>query len=231
MSNIYTAIIVEPRKHKALELVLTNFTSMLDQRWQFVILHCNMNESFVKKIIDKIPDKKFTMINLNVDNMTAGDYNALFFDKSFYDYIPTEMFLVFQTDTLISEKYKDNIYNYMEYDYVGAPWRNGNVGNGGLSLRRKSKMLEVLDKCDHVKMYTPEQLWNEDAFFSEKINHIMKLHKPSFEDAKKFSVETVFSNESFGIHNCWKWLNNFEFEIVCSYCPNLKELVNIYIHI
>ena len=122
---------------------------------------------------------------------------------------------------------KDNIYNYMEYDYVGAPWRNGNVGNGGLSLRRKSKMLEVLDNCYHMKMYTPTQLWNEDAFFSEKINHVMKLHKPSFEDAKKFSVETVFSDESFGIHCCWKWLNHSELSVVSSYCPNLIELIKL----
>lgn len=227
MSNIYTAIIVEPRQHNALELVLMNFTSMLDQRWQFVILHGNSNESFLQKIVDKIQDKKITMINLNVDNLKVSEYNAMFYDKSFYEYIPTEMFLVFQTDTLISEKYKDNIYNYMEYDYVGAPWCNGNVGNGGLSLRRKSKMLEVLDNCYHMKMYTPTQLWNEDAFFSEKINHVMKLHKPSFEDAKKFSVETVFSDESFGIHCCWKWLNHSELSVVSSYCPNLIELIKL----
>lgn len=225
MSNIYTAIIIEPRKHKALEFVLKNFTSLLDQRWQFVILHGNVNETFVKNIVDKIPDRKITMINLNVNNLKISEYNAMFYDKSFYDYIPTEMFLVFQTDTMISEKYKDYIYNYMQYDYVGAPWRNGNVGNGGLSLRRKSKMLEVLDKCDHIKMYTPTQLWNEDAFFSEKINDVIKLNKPSFEEAKKFSIETVFSNESFGIHNCWKWLDYSQMAIIASYCPGIRDLI------
>lgn len=30
--GIYTAVIVEPRKHEALELVLTNFTNNLDNR-------------------------------------------------------------------------------------------------------------------------------------------------------------------------------------------------------
>ena len=65
-----------------------------------------------------------------------------------HDYIKTEMFLIFQTDTLILNKEK--IYDFMNYDYVGAPfnrnfnWRRNypltdfyDVGNGGLSLRRK----------------------------------------------------------------------------------------------
>jgi hypothetical protein len=55
--------------------------------------------------------------------------------------------LIFQLDTLLSEQYKNNIYNFLDYDYVGAPWAfNHKVGNGGLSLRKKSKMLEILNK-------------------------------------------------------------------------------------
>lgn len=64
-----------------------------------------------------------------------------------YENIPTETFLIFQTDTLINPKYKDLIYEFIDYDYVGAPWiSNGDVGNGGLSLRKKSKMIEIIKK-------------------------------------------------------------------------------------
>jgi hypothetical protein len=63
------------------------------------------------------------------------------------------MFLVFQLDTLISDVYHSKIYDFMQYDYVGAPLPlhfelnlGTLVGNGGLSLRKKSKMLEVARK-------------------------------------------------------------------------------------
>ena len=73
---------------------------------------------------------------MNVDNLTIRDYNRLFTNKSFYDYIPTETFLIFQTDTMIFKEHKNLINNFLEYDYVGAPWLAcKQVGNGGLSLR------------------------------------------------------------------------------------------------
>ena len=52
---------------------------------------------------------------------------------------------IFQTDSLISNKYSKLIYNFIEYDYVGAPWLNGRIGNGGLSFRRTNKMKEILN--------------------------------------------------------------------------------------
>ena len=51
----YTAIIVEPRKHKALELVLTNFLENLDDRWNFIIFHGLENEIYIKNIIQNKP--------------------------------------------------------------------------------------------------------------------------------------------------------------------------------
>ena len=39
---------------------------------------------------------------------------------------------------------------------------SGQGGNGGLSLRKRSKMLEIVDKCRHAASME----WNEDVFFS-----------------------------------------------------------------
>ena len=121
--------------------------------------------------------------------------------KEFYDHIPTETFLIFQTDTIIFEKHKYLLDFFLEYDYVGAPWDHKvknkiyNVGNGGLSLRKKSKMLEILETEN------PNHNDPEDVFFScpQKVS----IHKPSFEKAKLFSVEELFSPISFGCHKPW----------------------------
>ena len=45
------AVIVEPRLHKALELVLLNFNKNLDEQWSFLIFHGNNNKEFISNII------------------------------------------------------------------------------------------------------------------------------------------------------------------------------------
>jgi hypothetical protein len=198
---MYTAIIVEPRCHKALKFVLHNFYENLSNEWDIILFHGNQNEQFSINIINEFSNKeRIKMINLNVDNLTISQYNNLFMnDTNFYNKIPTETFLVFQTDAMIFPRYKNYINKFLKYDYVGAPWphnprNNQNVGNGGLSLRKKSKMLEIMDK-------DPNKDCNEDVYFS--CSNYVSLYKPSFEEARYFSVEMVFSNQSFGCHKCW----------------------------
>ena len=58
----YTAIIIEPREHKALEHVLTNFTKMLNNDWQFIVFHGNLNETYVSNIINRIDKNRINMI-------------------------------------------------------------------------------------------------------------------------------------------------------------------------
>ena len=228
--SVYTAIIVEPRKHAALELVLSNFTSVLDERWEFIVFHGNKNEEYVKNIVKSIKNnnqkqkQNIRLVNLNVDNLSIPDYNALFYDKhKIYDHITTETFLVFQTDTLISEKYKDLVYDFIEYDYVGAPWSfNNEVGNGGLSLRKKTKMLEILDKGPTV----PDPSVNEDMFFALPTNNV-KMIKPDFNSALNFSIETVYNpkNKSFGIHKPWAYLDREKINKISEYIPQINELI------
>jgi len=203
---LYTAIIIEPRQHKALPFVLENFLNNLSKDWSFIIFHGTKNLKF---IIDIINDKltkhmhRIKLINLNVDNLTINDYNNLLkYDKSFYDCIPTEIFLIFQTDSIIFEKYNHFIDNYLHYDYVGAPFffnNNYNVGNGGLSLRKKSKMIEIMKKQG-------KNNYPEDVYFS--CCESVAIHKPSVNDAKFFSIEEIFNEMSFGCHQPWKNSSN-----------------------
>jgi hypothetical protein len=220
---MYTAVIVEPRCHKALRFVLNNFYENLSNEWNIILFHGNQNEQFSINIINEFPNKdRIKMINLNVDNLTINQYNNLFMnDKSFYDKIPTETFLVFQTDTMIFPRYKNYINSFLKYDYVGAPWNhkprnNQNVGNGGLSLRKKSKMLEIMDK-------DPNKNCNEDVYFSS--SNYVSLYKPSFEDSRYFSIEGIFSNQSFGCHKCWNYHNK---RMLIKTYPSLVDIINLY---
>lgn len=226
----YTAIIIEPRQHKALEFVLKNFSDNLSNEWNIIIFHGNLNIDYVKNIILKIK-RPIKMINLNVDNLTIQEYNKMFYTKTFYDNIPTETFLVFQTDTMICKTFKKLINNFLKYDYVGAPWKGINglygVGNGGLSLRKKSKMLEMINKCNS-RIYEREGiLHNEDIFFSNLCADKVNMNKPDLDESKNFSIETVYNDETFGIHKCWNYMTPDNLKKINDFCPELDKLVEL----
>ena len=217
----FTAVIVEPREHKALKFVLENFLKNLNDLWQILIFHGNKNINYIKNIIDKDLKEyknRILLINLNIDNLDIKGYNHLLTSKNFYEKIPTEIFLIFQTDSMICQENKNNIYDFMKYDYVGAPWKNINIsgGNGGLSLRKKSKMLEFINKC-HYKNE------NEDIYFSKGCNNF-KLKLPSKEESMDFSSETIESKNPFGIHKSWLYIDNNNMEKKCRNSKILRDL-------
>jgi hypothetical protein len=96
---------------------------------------------------------------------------------------------------MIFPKNKDAINDFLKYDYVGAPWPSAiggtRVGNGGLSLRKKSKMLHIINS----RPYRGEA---EDVYFCSN-----PLYMPTVAEAMRFSVEHVFYPESFGCHKPW----------------------------
>jgi hypothetical protein len=58
MESKYTAIIIEPRKHRALEFVLNNFLENLNDDWNIIIYHGNNNIEYLQNIIDSKLEKK-----------------------------------------------------------------------------------------------------------------------------------------------------------------------------
>jgi hypothetical protein len=222
MSQImkYTAVIIEFRQHRALSYVLNNFLENLSDEWKFVVFHGNLNKDYVQTIIDEDLSEfknKITTVHLPYDNMQIHEYSRLLTsEKTVYDYIDTETFLVFQTDTIIIKKNKDLINEFLQYDYVGAPWNNGVVGNGGLSLRKKSKMLEIIEKN------TTRRNEPEDNFFSEPIN--VEIYKPDAAEAYKFSVEhNPVCMNPFGCHKPWY----YGFNSFCNMHEEVKMLYNL----
>ena len=226
---MYTAVIIEPRIHPSLFIVLQNFNKNLNDKWNFLVFHGSTNKKYIEDIFKSLnTTKKYTLVNLNKNNLTIKEYNKILYTPLFYRFINTEHFLIFQTDTLISDFHYNNIYKFLEYDYVGAPWRhrNNQIGNGGLSFRRKSKMLELLNNNFSSKVLNI----NEDLFFSGSAQNIrnIKINKPSFELAKEFSIETIYSQNSFGIHKPWRYLNKNKLQLLNKTFPNLNNLINSY---
>lgn len=234
----YTALIIEPRKHKALEFVLKNFLMNLNNDWSIIIFHGNLNKEYVQNIVDtKLSKykKRITLKSIHKDNIGTSEYSKLLTSRSFYKQIPTEIFLIFQTDTMIIPKNRDNILKYLDYDYVGAPLIHGNVGNGGLSLRKKSKMLEIIDKVPYMRipfLKSSHLIDYEDLYFSLSLHYNIlaslltdiTINKPSIKEAELFASEYYLNPKSFGIHAVWK---NNSMKKVKSMYPNIQKLISL----
>ena len=212
----YSAVIIEPRHHAALAFVLSNIVTYLPTTWQIIVLHGLLNRKFVTDIITDIvasaPEHadRFTRHALPCNNLTIPGYNLLLGSRALYELIPTETFIVFQTDTMIFAEHAGLLDEFLEFDYVGAPWRCGGVGNGGFSLRRKSVSLKALAS------FIFNTHAHEDGFFTTH-----SPNRPSGDKARQFSIESVFSEVAFACHKPWGHLSP---ELVFDTYPAAREL-------
>ena len=191
----YTAIIVEPRKHEDLEIICKNVMYYLnesgsDVKWGLKIYHGNKNKEFVENFTQKW--KNIQLENLEIDDLSGILYNNLLKTSNFWKSTPTNNILIFQTDTILR---RFGIDEFISYNYVGAPWiryREGKiVGNGGLSFRKKSRMLEIIDK------YSDDEITMEDIYFCK---YLLDDDIAPFEVAKQFSVEDIYYENPMGLH-------------------------------
>ena len=204
----YTAVIIEPRCHNALSFVLKNVQDNLPE-WGIVLFHGNQNKSQVQSY----NLLRTTLVHLPLDNMNKKQYTEFMKSSFFFDHIPTELFLVMQCDSMIIPKYKHMINDFLKYDYVGGPV-DDHVGDGGFSLRRKSKMIEIL------KTSTPKRSVSEGLLFSTAT----QLKKPSLNEAARFCLQSIWVTQSFGCHQPWKY---FPTDQLFTEYPEIKELYNL----
>ena len=212
------AVIVEPRKHEYLIPIVKDNLKKLPSATKFYVFHGTDNEDFVRSGFGpEIESGKMILKNLGVKNLKTPDYNNLLTSKDFWSSIDGENILIYQTDTVICGDPGDKLKPFLKYDYVGAPWVNGNYsngkgGNGGLSFRKKSAMLKAL----RDKKYNGPA---EDVYFSNS-----DLNFPSREEAAKFSAEQMYSKNPFGVHKVWTFNHRWYPELVET-CPELSTIL------
>lgn len=91
-----------------------------------------------------IPDVRVEKIK----KLNYYEYNR-FVVKELYKYIKTDYILLVQWDSWVldNKQWSDNFYNY---DYIGATWLDGLVGNGGGSFR-SYRFLKEIAEDDFIK--------------------------------------------------------------------------------
>ena len=148
--------------------------------------------------------------------------NAIPGSAAFYDSIPTEHLVIFQSDAFaIRSTYLPGpstspvLSDWMErYVYMGAPWRECRGdwcrwgGNGGASFRRKSIMKEMIERPDFIECgdrvcyrysFFKENRLNEDEWFAHRFHGL----RPKYDDRLPLNPENMagFSIESLDYRN------------------------------
>ncbi len=86
----------------------------------------------------------------------------------------------------------DSLNNWLQYDYVGAPWSPNSRfgGNGGLSLRRISPIIQILRQQSRIPHTDPEDVW-----LSSRLGHRPGAVVANGSESVRFSAENIWHED------------------------------------
>lgn len=187
------ALLIENRPNPILAPMMLHFMSVVPPDWRFRFMGSvesveHINQSVA--IREHVAMGKLDLTYIPSNMSTAGQEMISRFLTNLWLYEtvlqPAEWLLVFQTDSMLCANSRHNINDFLEYDWIGAPWNPGGRwgGNGGLSIRRVSAMIDVLREQVRVDGSEPEDVW-----LAERL-----AHRPGSKVANG-TVSLTFSGE------------------------------------
>ncbi len=204
------AVLVEFRSIDILVSIVMNILQHLPSSWPIQIFHGKTNFNFLKNsptLSSFISTERIllTKLNTEITNDFILNTNKLFTNISFWKQIQGDKILFFQIDSIMCSNSPHKITDYLQYDYIGAPWniqsccgtKEAPVGNGGFSLRNRIKTIQLLQiiQWNENKDKLPEDLW-----YAINLRRYLNASIPSIDVAKTFSVESIFYSHPMAVH-------------------------------
>lgn len=132
--------------------------------------------------------------------------SAWFMLKQINQYIDTNFCLSIHDDGFVinPQLWQDK---FLDYDYIGAPWAEGFVGNGGFTLRSKLFM----NLCDEIPWNGEHDDWHvcvthKDYFISKGCKYA------PIDLAVTFSLEGMIPGYDYNLDNCFGFHGRGEVE-------------------
>jgi hypothetical protein len=239
------AVIVENRVLANLVPIILHFSSVLGPEWPIHVFTSEENQSI---LLQSFPFQRgmsagrFHIRLLPPDNPldTHASVSDFFTKPWFWEQLaPAEHLLMFQADSILCSNSNQKVEDFLQYDFVGAPVdeeRGLGMGyNGGLSLRNRTKCLEIVNTNSWQTERHGDHLQGnvdyEDQWFSKKMRELPAgpdgrpgANLPSTEVAMRFSVETMWYDKPLGYHqpNVWQATR---MEEVYKWCPEYRMCV------
>lgn len=169
------ALLIENRPMPILAPLMLHFMSVLPPDWRFRFMGSPESVEFVNQSVairEQVNLGKLDLTYIPANMSTAGQEMISRFLTNLWMYEtvlqPAEWLLVYQTDSILCANSRLTLNDFLEYDWIGAPWKPDGRwgGNGGLSLRRVSTMIDVLRNQVREEDSEPEDVW-----LAERVSH------------------------------------------------------------
>ncbi|KAF4630409.1 hypothetical protein G7Y89_g7730 [Cudoniella acicularis] len=236
------AVIIETRFRTNLIPLILHFGSVLGPSWPIIIYTSveaiglfaasSALARYIKSGTVEVRILPQTVLFTNSDSVNEFMTTSWLWENL----APAEHILLFQSDSMLCANAARSVDDFFKYDFVGAPIATdlGKGYNGGLSLRKRSSILRVLEEWDW------ETTKGEDDRFEDQwyYNRLVKLQRtessegiepeaegainlPSMEVARTFSVETIDYPHPLGVHQVHRWLKT-QMVSLDEWCPEYK---------
>ncbi|KAH8816960.1 hypothetical protein F5884DRAFT_241150 [Xylogone sp. PMI_703] len=231
--------LVETRPIPHLPALFLHMMQIVPPEWQFLFMGSAEAISFMrsKPAILRLESSGRLRIQTIPPEYQVTDrenVSQMFTDIHLYRDImaPAEHVLVFQPDAIFCTNSEQSLNDYLDWDWIGAPWGAGIQwgGNGGLSLRKISRILQVLEKESRTAGH-PEL---EDLWLTNRMKDLDGAKMPNATISKHFSVESVWDESPMGYHIGWLgvhhpqiWDNEDQVNHILKYCPEVKMILGM----
>jgi len=169
------ALLIENRPFPILAPLMLHFMSVVPPDWRFRFMgsvesveHLNKSVAIQEQV--RAGKLDLTYIPANMTTGSQEEISRFLTTLWLYEVVlqPAEWLLIFQTDSILCANSQKNLNDYLEYHWIGAPWNpDGRFGgNGGLSLRRVSAIIDVLRSQVRADGSEPEDVW-----LAERLGH------------------------------------------------------------
>lgn len=174
---------------------MLHFMSVVPPDWRFRFMgsvesveHLNRSVAIRNQVIAGKLDLTYIPSNMSVSSQE--EISRFLTTLWLYETVlaPAEWLLIFQTDSILCANARHNLNDYLDYDWIGAPWNPGSRfgGNGGLSVRRVSAIADVLRSQQRADWSEAEDVW-----LTERLGH-----RPNARMANA-TVSLTFSGEMY----------------------------------
>jgi hypothetical protein len=206
--NTKAVVFLEDERSFWAKPLLNNFATYLNTGWNYYWFCTQKNYDFMVNLTREmgwnITVKMIQEVIPDIPHQMSGDtFNRVYKDPRWWSFFTEETILSAQLDTVLLREFDEK---WLQYDMIGAPC-NWNTMNGGLTLRKKSKMLECLNLPNFMDVrFSPAA---EDVYFTSCLRYLEEKGQaklPTREEATGFSIENFpvnvseFSGQPFGLH-------------------------------
>jgi len=234
--NVATIIDTRPLDH--LMPLLLHFSSVLGPEWPIILFTAYENSIPPSAPFKRLIDEHRIAVKFlppTVDFSKRLDVSRFLTEAWLWEQLaPAGHVLIFQSDSILCSGSALTVNDFLEYDFVGAPIDAlyGEGYNGGLSLRNRSMVLDIITESNwNTEFESAENKQEqgvefEDQWFYQKMKALEGQGKPaarlpSVDVAKTFSVETIWYDKPLGYHQVQRWQHD-RMDEVERWCPEFK---------